>query len=253
MKNNIITLDCLETYPKKLLDYLATLNPQEEFPEVDHNMVEYLKSFNTYIYHCTKLKNKDDILNRGIKRIAFSQQIKNEYISLLKEISYDNYDFEKWINEYNYLPGRGTTIHTAGTLSYIKEDQWCLDFFKYFGGEILIEIIKDNLHKIIKNDEEVKNKVNKYREKLSEIGSPYLVRLLVPIKELDCFSDYRYFFGQMCRFYKNYSSKFKGHYIPNIGIVYHRDILPSEINHIFNVRINDKISNSNETNYISIY
>ena len=252
MKNNIIILDCLETYPKKLLDYLATLNPQEEFPEVDHNMVEYIKSFNTYIYHCTKLKTKDDILNRGIKRIAFNQQIKDEYISILKEISDDNYDFEKWVNEYNYSHGRGKTIHTVGTLSYIREDQWCLDFFKYFGGEILIEIIKDNLHKIITNDEEVQNKVNKYKEKLKGIGSPYLVKVLVPIKELDCVSDYKGFFGKMCRFYKNYSSEFKEHYTPNIEKVYKKDILPSEIDYIFNVRINDKINNSNET-YISIY
>ncbi len=253
MKDNIIIFDCLETYPKELLDYLETLNPQEEFPEVDYSMVEYIKSFNTYIYHCTKLKNKDDILNRGIKRIAFSQQIKNEYIFLLKEISDDNYDFEKWVNEYNYSLGTGTTIHTTGTLSDIREDQGCLDFFKYFGGEILTRIIEDNLRKLVKNDEEFKNKVNKYKEKLNGIGSPYLVELLVPIKELDWFSDYKCFFGKMCRFYKNYSSELKKHYTPNIGKVYRRDILPSEINYIFNVRINDKIDNSNETNYISIY
>lgn len=107
MKENIIVFDRIETYPQKLLDYLETLNPEEESPKVDVSMIEYIKSFNTYSYHCTKLKSKNDILVHGIMRIAFCQSIQDEYIRVLKLIDDDTYDFEKWVNDYMYTSGRG--------------------------------------------------------------------------------------------------------------------------------------------------
>ncbi len=95
--------------------------------------------------------------------------------------------------------------------------------------------------------------MSEYKEKLSGIGNPYLVEIVVPVKDLDMINDYKCFFGKLCRFYKKYSSDFREHYVPDIRRTYKMDILPSEINNIFNVRINDEINNFNEKNYISIY
>lgn len=239
MKENIIVFDRIETYPQKLLDYLETLNPEEQSPKVDVSMIEYIKSFNTYLYHCTKLKNKNDILVHGIKRIAFYQSIRDEYIRVLKIVGDDPYDFEKWVNDYKYTLGRGTTVHTTGTLDAIIEDGHCLPFFECFGGEILTEIIKDNLYKIIKDKKEYDNVLNNYKEKLSQIGKPYIVEIVAPVSEAVPLGDYESFFGQICRFYKKYSSEFIEQYIPNISKCYKRDILPSEINVILDVSIKD--------------
>lgn len=236
MKENIIVFDRIETYPQKLLDYLETLNPEEESPKVDVSIIEYIKSFNTYSYHCTKLKSKNDILVHGIMRIAFSQSIQDEYIRVLKLIGDDAYDFEKWVNDYMYTCGRGTTVHTSGTLGAIIENGNCFPFLEYYGGEILTVIIEDNLGKIFKDKKECKNMINNYKEKLSKIGVPYVVEIVVPVSEVVLF-DYESFFGKLCRFYKKYSSEFKKQYIPEFMKFYERDILPSEINAILDVSI----------------
>lgn len=250
MKENIIIFDCIETYPKKLKDYLEGLNPAEEFPAVDEAMVKYIESFDTYVYHCTRLKNKNDILQRGIKRVAYDEQIKNDFVSILKTISKDSYDFEKWVNDYEFKPGRGTTVHVTGTLSFIRKNEWCLPFFNYFGGEILIEIVQDNLNKIISDKTEVENKINEYKEKLKSIGTPCLVEIRVPVASLS--RNYSNFFGELCRFYKNYSSEFKKKHIPEFSSFFTRDILPGKINKILNVSINDRNS-TDELKYINIY
>lgn len=129
-------------------------------------------------------------------------------------------------------------MHTSGTLDAIIEDGNCLPFLEYYGGEILTEIIKDNLYKISKDEKEYDNVLNNYKEKLSKIGNPYIVEIVVPVSEVVLF-DYESFFGQLCRFYKKYSSEFKKQYISEFMKFYERDILPSEINAILDVNIED--------------
>lgn len=235
MNNNIIIFDEIETYPKFLLDYLNDINPIEEFPKVDKIIIDFMQQYDTYLYHCTRLNNKNDILEHGLRRIAYSDELKNHFICVLQEVFNNEYDFKNWIEKYEYRDGRGKTLHFTGTISYIKHDKGCLPFFQSFGGEILLEIIIENLKLVTDNEIEFFDKLKCYKNKLKNIGRPYLVKIKIPIKEIDII-DFSAFIGELNRFYKNYTLYGKN-YIPSIGKTFKRDISSNEILDIIYVKL----------------
>lgn len=235
MNNNIIIFDDIETYPKFLLDYLNGINPIEEFPKVDKLIIDFLQKYDTYLYHCTRLNNKNDILEHGLRRIAYSHELQKHFICVLQEVFNNEYDFKEWIEKYEYRDGRGKTLHFTGTISHIKHDKGCLPFFQSFGGEILLEIIRENLKLVLIDQTEFYNKFNLYKHKLKNIGQPYLVEIKISVKELDII-DFSSFIGELNRFYKSYTLYDK-RYIPSIGKIFKRDIYSNEIVDIMNVKL----------------
>jgi len=235
--DNIIIFDDIETYPKPLLDYLNDINPVEEFPKIDNSIVNFMQQYDTYLYHCTRLKHKNDILDHGLKRIAYSDELKNYFIGILQEVFNNEYDFKNWINKYLYRAGRGKTLHFTGTISHMKYDKGCLPFFQSFGGEILIEIIRENLRLVINEQNEFDNKLEVYKSKLKSVGQPYLVKIRIPIRELGII-DFSSFIGELNRFYKDYILYGEKH-IPSIGKTFNRDISSNEIFDIIDVKLLD--------------
>lgn len=235
MNNNIIVFDEIETYPKFLLDYLNDINPIEEFPKVDKIIIDFLQQYDTYLYHCTRLNNKNDILEHGLRRIAYCDELKNHFICVLQEVFNNEYNFKNWIEKYEYRDGRGKTLHFTGTISYMKYTKGCLPFFQSFGGEILLEIIKENLRLVTNIQSEFDNKLELYKYKLQNIGQPYLVKIKIPIKELDII-DFSSLIGKLNRFCKDYTIYGEKH-IPCIGKTFKRDISSNEILDIIDVKL----------------
>lgn len=235
MNNNVIIMDDIETYPKLLLDYLNDIDPVEEFPKVDNLTLDVFQQYDTYLYHCTRLNNKNDILEQGLRRIAYSHELQEHFICVLQEVFNNEYDFKNWIDKYKYSDGRGKTLHFTGTISYMKYTKGCLPFFQSFGGEILLEIIRENLRLVTNDQAEFDNKLKLYKHKLKNIGQPYLVKIKIPIKELDII-DFSSLIGKLNRFCKGYTICGEKH-IPCIGKVFKRDISFNEILDITEVKL----------------
>ena len=239
MNEKLIIFDDIKTYPEELITYLNTIDPKEEFPKIDKYIEKLLNEYNTYIYHCTRLKNKKHILENGIKIPCSSKYLQDLFINTLKENFNNEYNFENWIKNYPYREGRGKTIHFAGTLTYLK-NHGCIPLLRNFGGELLLEIIKYNLRKIVKDEKEYEKKVEQYEFKLRKIGNPYLIKIKSPLKELNI-TNYSSFIGTINRYYKDYSC-YGVKIIPSFGKIYNRDIKPEEIIDILDVCIIDNES-----------
>ena len=106
----------------------------------------------------------------------------------------------------------------------MKYTKGCLPFFQSFGGEILLEIIRENLRL-----------VTNIQSKLQNIGQPYLVKTKIPIKELGII-DFSSLIGKLNRFCKDYTIYGEKH-IPCIGKTFKRDISSNEILDIIDVKL----------------
>lgn len=205
-----IFIDNILTYPNRIIDFIEN-TPVTEFVEIPSYIQLYLNNLSLSIYHCTRLVDKEFVLQNGLLIPSKSSILKDYYIETLeKHFKNTNYNFKDLIYNYNY-EHRGNTIHFTtpyGTLN--KRSSGSEHFFKFWGGELLEDILKPTL----KND---------YSE-LKKIGTPYIVRKEISFNLIDYPTKQRIIY-LMLRFYKD--KKLDG-----TDFTFYENINPTEIKEI---------------------
>lgn len=61
----IITLDDISTYPKKIVEYIEN-HEIEQFPKLPDDLLEYMENLYCSVYHCTRLEDVEIIKDKGL-------------------------------------------------------------------------------------------------------------------------------------------------------------------------------------------
>lgn len=130
-------------------------------------------------YHCTRLNNKDDVISNGLKVLNVDSYRKEIIRNLEPYISQNWVDIaDECLRNYNdsgAIGKREGMIWFIGNLNLIK-DGGCNDLFRYYGGEITRRVLE--------------NHNNIFYPILESIGTPYIIKCEIPLKELK--TDYHY-------------------------------------------------------------
>lgn len=177
--NNLILFDNIDSFPDFYVNYIKGIdykNIELSQFKVDNDIIEKLKKYQTYAYHCTRLVDVNSVLNYGLVIPSQSSELINDFKNnIIKSNILDNNEIENLFKNYEFSPGRGETIHYAGTRMAIMEDSGCIPLWKYYGGELLLDILSKTKDR------------KKYEccvKKILEIGKPYLITLIIDVEEI---------------------------------------------------------------------
>ncbi len=227
MKNKIINVNKILTYPKELIEYFSTIVNKSKLNEENIYFIKQI--LNDYYFSCmhvSRLENKVTVEAQGIMRPLIcvnekkyvSEKCRNILLAPLKNIinyaelenEYNNLVTNSYkINEGNdYWRGKYSCVYyTMYSINFVKEKidaEFCLA--NKYGGELIEELFV--------------NKKTIYNNSIRHLGNPYCIYFYLSSKEI---IEIEYLLNEMYKKYVN------NEYVIGFQSMINRDILSTEI------------------------